>query len=141
MKSIAFATLLMSALALVAGCVGAPKVVAPDPGTTAAGEPAGDAAQEGGAVSDVAGNWQASWTAADGSHRQGAMLLKQNGSELSGSFQGKRGSASLKGSLRGNQVSLTMQLPRGPVSLTGTIDGDKMSGTTDQGVSWTAIRE
>ena len=69
------------------------------------------------------------------------MQIKQDTGKLSGTFQGERGSASLKGKLEGNQVSFTVKLPRRQVSFTGTIDGGKMSGTTEQGASWTATRQ
>ena len=141
MKSIAFSSLLIFVLDLVVGCVGESRVTAPEPATTATSQPAQDAAQDNSAVPNVAGNWQASSTAADGSPQQGSLQIKQNGSKLSGTFQGPRGSTSLQGSLKGNQISLTIVSPKRHVSLTGTVDGDKMSGTTDQGVSWTATRE
>jgi hypothetical protein len=69
------------------------------------------------------------------------MQIKQDGKKLSGSFQGKRGSAPLKGRLSGNQVSFNVKTRKHEASFTGTVNGDKMSGTTEQGASWTATRQ
>jgi hypothetical protein len=69
------------------------------------------------------------------------MQIKQDGSKLSGTFESERGSAPLKGSLQGNQVSFSVKLPKRQGSFTGKVDGDKMSGTTEQGTSWTATRQ
>lgn len=88
----------------------------------------------------VAGKWELSWTAANGAQRQASMEIKQDGSKLSGKFQGERGSAGLTGSLDGSQVSFRVSLPRRQVSFTGTLDGGRMSGTTEQGAPWTATR-
>jgi hypothetical protein len=68
------------------------------------------------------------------------MQLKQNGTKLSGKFQGERGSTSLTGSLQGNQVSFSVKMRKRQATFTGTVDGDKMTGTTEQGASWTATR-
>lgn len=122
---------------LLASC--ASVVTAQESGTAATSQPAQGAALDNSTAPNVAGDWQASWTAANGSRQQGTMQIKQNGSKLSGTFQVERGSARVKGSLKGNQISLTIEAMR-QVFLTGTVDGDKMSGTTDQGVAWTAAR-
>lgn len=103
--------------------------------------PQQDGAQENSAAPNVGGDWQMSWTAAKGNQRQVSMQIKQNGSKLSGSFQGERGSAPLKGTLEGKQVSFTVKLPRRQVSFSGKVDAGKMSGTTENGASWTATRE
>ena len=99
------------------------------------------AAQDSAASATVSGSWQLSWTAASGNQRQATMQIKQDGSKLSGKFQGERGSASLTGSLQGNQVSFNVKLRKRQVSFSGTVDGDKMSGTTEQGASWSATRQ
>jgi hypothetical protein len=124
----------------MAGSVGTSKVTAQEPGTAATSQPAQDAAQDNSAAPNIAGNWQVSWTAANGNQRQVTMRIKQNGSKLSGTFQSERGSVPLKGSLKGNQVSINVKLRRRQASFTGTVDGDKMSGTTEEGASWTATR-
>ncbi|WP_158822500.1 hypothetical protein [Granulicella sp. S156] len=69
------------------------------------------------------------------------MQIKQDGSSLSGTFQAPRGSAKLTGNLQGNQISIDVKAMMKKFSFTGTVDGDKMSGTTDQGKPWTATRQ
>jgi hypothetical protein len=98
-------------------------------------------AQETNASESIAGNWQVSWAAMNGNSRQVSMQVKQDGSKLSGTFEGERGSAPLKGTLKGNQVSFTVKLPRRQLSFSGTVEGGKMSGTTEQGASWSATRQ
>jgi hypothetical protein len=79
----------------------------------------------------VAGNWQISWAGRRG-NEQGTLQLQQEGSKLSGTFQGPRGSSPLSGSVQGNNVSFSVQM-QGRRSMTlafnGAFDGSKMSGT------------
>jgi hypothetical protein len=89
----------------------------------------------------VSGNWQMSWTDQKGDPMQALFQVQQNGSKLSGNFEAKRGSFPLTVRVRGNQVSMTVKARRWQASFTGTVDGDKMSGTTEQGKSWTATRQ
>jgi hypothetical protein len=66
----------------------------------------------------------------DGS-QQATIQIQQDGSKLSGTFQGPRGSSRLTGSVSGNNVSFSVQMQgRRAITLafTGTFDGDKMSG-------------
>ena len=137
MKLFSSFPLLMGALFVIAGTVSgaSPSVAEP------AGALLSPLAADIPASATVAGNWQVSWTGANGNQRQGTMQIKQDGGKLSGTFQGQRGSASLKGSLQGNQVSFSVKLRKHQASFTGTVNGDKMSGTTKQGASWTATRQ
>jgi hypothetical protein len=89
----------------------------------------------------LSGSWQMSWTNANGAQREVAMQIKQDGTRLSGKFEGERGAVPLSGSLDGSQVSFSVKLRRRDVSFKGTVDGDKMSGSGEQGGSWTAIRQ
>ena len=59
------------------------------------------------------------------------MQIQQDGSKLSGTFDDASGSSSVTGSVAGNKVSFSVQVQGRPitVALTGTVDGDKMSGT------------
>ena len=100
-----------------------------------------DAAQESPANPNLSGTWQMSWTARNGNQRQATLQLQQNGAKLSGKFEGARGSTSVTGNLQGNQVTLNVKMRRRKATFTGTVDGGKMSGTTEQGVSWTATRQ
>lgn len=98
------------------------------------------ASQDNGATSNLSGTWQVSFTGKRG-NRQATMQLKENGSKLSGSFEGERGSAPVNGSLNGSQISFTVKMPRREVSFTGNVDGNKMSGSTEQGGTWTATHQ
>jgi hypothetical protein len=105
------------------------------------------------------GAWQVSWQGRDGS-QQATMQIQQDGSKLSGTFQGARGSSPLSGSVDGNNISFNVQMQgrRGAMTLafTGTVDGNKMSGTFQPqggggehgghgggggGHSWSAVRQ
>jgi hypothetical protein len=132
----------MCALVVAAGGVtGVSKASAEGVGTAISNAFAQDAAPDNTAAPNVSGTWQISWTARNGNQRQATMRIKQDGSKLSGKFEGERGSAGLKGSLEGNQITLNVKLPRREASFTGTVDGDKMNGTTEQGVPWSAARQ
>jgi hypothetical protein len=82
-----------------------------------------------------------SWTNKEGNQKQGTMQLKQDGSKLSGSVRAQRGTFSLGGNLQGDQVSIDVKVPLHKISFTGKVDGTKMSGTTAQGMPWSAIRQ
>jgi hypothetical protein len=83
------------------------------------------------AIANVDGNWQVSWQGRQGT-QQATLQLKQDGSNLSGTFQGPGGSSSVSGTIHGNNVSFTAQF-EGSRSATlvfaGAVDGDKMIGT------------
>jgi hypothetical protein len=93
------------------------------------------------AAASAAGNWQVSWTGRDGSPKQGSMQIQQSGANLSGTFQAPRGSTKLSGSLQGNQISLDIKAGKQQFTMTGTVDGNKMSGTTGRGSAWSATRQ
>jgi|SRR5579883_2289572 len=95
---------------------------------------------QGAAASSISGNWQISWTGRRG-QMQATLQLTQNGSKLTGSIQAERGSASVSGTVKGDQVSFTAKMPRRAVTFSGTIAGNKMSGTTAEGSPWTATRQ
>jgi hypothetical protein len=131
----------MCALLLAAGDIsGAWKANALTTTAAVSTAPTQDAAQNSSAAT-ASGNWQVSWTNQDGDAKQASMQIAQDGSSLSGTFQAPRGSAKLTGSLQGNQVSIDVKAGGRQISLTGTLDGDKMSGTTAQGKPWTATRQ
>jgi len=99
---------------------------------------------------NIAGTWQLSRPGRGGS-QQATIQIQQDGSKLSGTFQGPRGSSPLTGSVDGNNVSFSVQMQgRRTMTLafTGTVDSDKMSGTLQpqggggQGNhSWSAVRQ
>jgi len=79
---------------------------------------------------NISGAWQISWQSRRGS-QEGTIQIQQDGSKLSGTFQDSSGSSPLSGSVAGNNVTFSVQIQGRPMTLafTGTIDGDKMSGT------------
>lgn len=93
------------------------------------------------AAASASGNWQITWTDKKGDAKQGTLYIQQNDTTLSGKFQGQRYSASISGTLQGSQVSLTLNAHGHKFSFTGTLDGDKMSGATEQGKPWSATRQ
>ena len=99
------------------------------------------AAQNDNAPANVSGKWKLSFTAPDGSAKQGALNLQQDGSRLTGSFTGPRGTFSAKGIVKGSQVTFAISAMGRKLTFSGIVDGDKMSGTTDKGDSWNASRE
>ncbi len=104
----------------------------------------------------VTGTWQISWEGRQG-QRQGTLQLKQDGSRLTGTFQGERGSVPLEGSVKDNDVSFKTKIQGErrsmTIAFTGTLDGDKVSGTVkpeggfghrrggNQTHSWSATRK
>jgi hypothetical protein len=63
--------------------------------------------------------------------------LTQNGSEVTGTYAGQLGEASVTGTVKGNQVELKYTLSAQGMELTvtysGTVDGDTMSGKVSYG--------
>lgn len=132
------ASVLVAAAALI---FSTPNAIAQPFAGRAAAALAPVAAQDSTTAQDLTGSWQISWTARDANQRQATMRIKQKGNKLSGDFEGARGSVPLKGTLDGEQVSVTVKLPRRKLTFAGTVDGDKMSGTTERGVAWSATRQ
>lgn len=142
MKYLLPSSFLTCTLILAAGGIGRPsKAIAEAPRPVIAGALSQDATQENPATANLSGTWQMSWTARNGNQRQATVQIKQNGNQLSGKFEGARGSTSIRGNLQGNQVTLNVKMRKRQVAFTGTVDGNKMSGATEQGVSWTATRQ
>src|SRR5271168_3310002 len=102
-----------------------------------------------------------SWQGRDGA-KQGTLQLQQDGSKLTGTLDGDRGSVPVTGSVDGNDISFSTQ-SQGRRTFTlvysGTVDGDKISGSfqpqggqggagggghrggSQQNRSWTATRQ
>ena len=138
MKRFSSVPLILSALFVTAA-----GVVATSPAHAASSGIAAVAQDNGqdSSASSLTGNWQISFTDMQGNPRQGSLEIHQDGSKLSGTFQGQRGSGALSGSLQGNQVSMTVKAHGRELTFSGTVDGSKMSGTTGQGSSWSASRQ
>lgn len=80
---------------------------------------------------NIGGAWQLSWQGRSGS-QQATIQFQQDGSTLGGTFQNSGGSSPLTGSVTGNNISFSVQIQNGrtiTLAFTGTIAGDKMSGT------------
>ncbi len=141
MKFVESVPFLICSLLAAAGAVVIANSLVPAPAVLAASSLAQDASKDAAAPADLSGSWQMSWTSQDGTPRQASMQIKQDGSKLSGSIDGQRGTAPLSGKPDGDQVSLSMKLRRRHVSFSGTVAGDKISGATAGGGSWTATRQ
>jgi hypothetical protein len=139
-KSLWLASLVLSSLLTTGGIVATAHCLAPA-AVVHAVTPIANVAQNSDPTPSLSGNWQMSWTGMNGAQRQSTMQLKQDGTKLSGKLSGERGATSVTGSIQGNQVSFSVKLRRRQVSFTGTLAGDKMSGTTEQGAQWTATRQ
>jgi hypothetical protein len=92
-------------------------------------------------AANVSGTWAVSVTGDAGNAEQ-TIVLKQEGSKISGTFKGPRQSGPLEGTVDGNNISFHVAT-RVPLDYKGTIDGDTMKGTlTGRGKTgdWTAKR-
>jgi hypothetical protein len=100
-----------------------------------------------GAPAAVAGQWEATITYLRGSAVHN-LIIEQNGDKLVGTHQGETVSGDLSGAVAANQVrfrsSQRIQGTRLSYDFTGTVDGDKMSGSVNLGeygeAKWTAQR-
>ena len=91
----------------------------------------------------VAGNWRLSVDTPHGP-MGGTLLLKQEGSKVTGTCDVEHmGSMNLTGTVENAKISLSIELPGGDTfKLLGSVDGGKMSGTTDPGDGkWSADRK
>lgn len=91
----------------------------------------------------LAGNWSLSLDTPHGP-MGGTLLLKQDGSKVTGTCDVEHmGSMNLTGSLENAKVSLSIELPGGEIfKLLGSVEGSRMSGTTDPGSGkWSADRK
>ena len=140
MKFIWSVPFLVCSLVAAAGVVAVADSLMPSSAVLAAPLVAQDAGTNTAASADLSGSWQMNWSAANGAQRQVSMEIKQDGSKLSGTFEGERGSIPLSGKLDGDQVSLSLKVRRRKLSFSGTVNGDKMSGATARGGSWSATR-
>jgi hypothetical protein len=106
--------------------------------------PTQDSAQGNDQAANVAGTWQLSSQGRRGT-MQSTLTIQQDGAKLSGTI-GRQGGMSdssfpLTGSIQGSAVSFSVTGTRMPLTFKGTVDGDKMSGTMQQGNPWTATRQ
>jgi hypothetical protein len=87
-------------------------------------------------AANVAGTWSVSFETPNGTMTQ-TLTLTQDGSSLTGTIGGERGTADVKGSVSGSTVnfSATRKGQRGTftTNYSGTLDGDTIKGTISGG--------
>jgi len=94
------------------------------------------------AAANVGGKWQLSASTPHGPV-SGSLDIKQDGDKLSGTcstdhFEG----ATITGSVDGKKISLTLTVNDTTVTMTGTLDDDKMRGTIEPDFgTWSATRQ
>jgi hypothetical protein len=82
---------------------------------------------------DVSGKWQVSWQGRLGTEQCALQLQRDSSNKLSGTLQDQRGSSSLSGMIDGKKISFEVQF-QGPrpftARFTGTVDSDRIEGTS-----------
>jgi hypothetical protein len=102
-------------------------------------------------AADISGTWELTihYPPPDGDYKA-TYILKQEGEKITGTYQGMYGPADVTGSIKSNDVSLTVtvQLPGGPntARFSGKVTAaTKMSGTvtgtSDQPRKWSAEKK
>ncbi len=104
----------------------------------------------GGAAEDanVAGTWEITVRSTQGTGRP-TIILRQDGSHLTGTYRGRMGESALEGTIRENHIrfSVTLKFQDQPISVTydGTVDQETMRGTAqfgdDGAADWSAKRK
>jgi hypothetical protein len=82
-------------------------------------------------AANLAGPWKLSMTAPRGT-TEGTLRLQQDGTKLSGNYNGPRGESPVTGNIDGNSVSFHLEFKAKrtvTIAFSGNLDGDKMSGT------------
>ena len=95
------------------------------------------------ATAKIAGKWQMSMDTPHGAV-QGDLEVKQDGSKIAGTYTVEHvGAMAITGNVEGTKVSLNLAVPGGEMTMafSGTVDGDKMSGSTQMGGGWKAARQ
>ena len=96
-------------------------------------------------ASDSAPNVSGSWSviASNGKRKiNQTLILRQDGTKISGTFKGPRQSGTIDGSLTENAIHFHVTA-KTPLDYTGTVDGDAMNGTLSgdgKSGNWTATR-
>lgn len=95
----------------------------------------------------VAGQWKFTVELQMGTGHP-VVTFKQEGSKISGTYEGRYGASPLEGTVKEKEINFTVTMNAEGVQVTGvfagTIDGDAMSGTVDFGEAgqgqWEATR-
>jgi hypothetical protein len=100
--------------------------------------------QDGKATVPASGVWLMTWTNDKGDTRHATLHIHQKDEALSGTadVQGgpTNGTFRLTGNVRGYQIVLSVRVYWHHASFTGTVDGNKMSGSTHDGRPWFATK-
>ena len=89
------------------------------------------------------GKWQMTLDTPHGAVK-GPFTVKQDGVKLTATFDSDLvGKLDATGTVDGKKVTFILTVPESGqhFSFTGTVDGTKMSGTTEMGGNWSATRE
>lgn len=88
------------------------------------------------ADANVAGEWELTVESQMGTSNP-HFILKQDGTEVSGTYKGMLGEAPVTGSVKGNEVTLNLQVNAQGMDLaitySGTVEGATMQGTVKLG--------
>jgi hypothetical protein len=90
---------------------------------------------------NVAGTWTFKVTGDSGNAEQ-TIVIKQDGTKITGTFKGPRQSGTIDGTVDGNNIKFHVTARAG-IDYTGTVDGDTMKGTLaarGKTGDWTATR-
>jgi hypothetical protein len=102
-------------------------------------------AQDSSTTASASGIWLMTWTNEKGDIRHATLHIQQKGEALSGTadVQGSpiNGTFRLTGNVRGNRIVLSVKAYWHHASFPGTVDGNKMSGSTHDGKPWSAAHE
>jgi hypothetical protein len=92
-------------------------------------------------TANVAGTWNFKVTGDSGNADQ-TIVIKQDGTKITGTFKGPRQSGTIDGAVDGNNIKFHVTARAG-IDYTGTVDGDTMKGTLaarGKTGDWTATR-
>jgi hypothetical protein len=103
------------------------------------------------AAADITGTWEVTihYPLPDGDYLA-TYVLKQNGEKITGTYHGMYGPADVTGTIKSNDVTLsvTVQLPGGPNTgrFTGKVTSatamsGTVTGTSDQPRKWSALKK
>lgn len=96
-------------------------------------------------AADISGTWEFKVDIA-GQTGTPSFTFKQDGNELTGTYNGQFGKADLKGMIEGNKIQWEFELQPGAMAVyKGELDGGKMKGTCDYAGqadgTWTATKK
>jgi hypothetical protein len=91
----------------------------------------------------IAGEWTLSMDTPHGD-MEGPLQLQQDGATVTGTMEAEHfGTIPVKGTLDGNKIELGLEIAVADITfkLSGMVDGNAMSGTTEMGGGWKAARK